>query len=139
MARFLGVEACMTVGMGFATNSTNIPGLAQKGCLILSDELNHASLILGCRLSGATIRVFKHNSKRVPFACSVNFCHLLGFERRGVSFRRPAFSTRSLPVIVLGLRVTARCLRGSEASLKLGGLRWRRDNRRTSLPFSSCQ
>ncbi|CAN8008870.1 unnamed protein product [Ixodes pacificus] len=62
VARFLGVEACMTVGMGFATNSTNIPGLAQKGCLILSDELNHASLILGCRLSGATIRVFKHNN-----------------------------------------------------------------------------
>ncbi|KAH7972647.1 hypothetical protein HPB52_014751 [Rhipicephalus sanguineus] len=64
MARFLGVEACLTVGMGFATNSTNIPGLAQKGCLLLSDELNHASLILGCRLSGATIRVFKHNNMK---------------------------------------------------------------------------
>ncbi len=33
-----------------------------QGCLILSDELNHTSLILGARLSGATIRVFKHNS-----------------------------------------------------------------------------
>lgn len=64
MARFLGVEACLTVGMGFATNSTNIPGLAQRGCLLLSDELNHASLILGCRLSGATIRVFKHNNMK---------------------------------------------------------------------------
>lgn len=34
-----------------------------QGCLILSDELNHTSLILGARLSGASIRVFKHNSK----------------------------------------------------------------------------
>lgn len=49
--------------MGFATNSTGIPAIAGKGCLIMSDELNHASLALGCRLSGAKIRVFKHNSK----------------------------------------------------------------------------
>ncbi|KAK6301384.1 hypothetical protein J4Q44_G00274370 [Coregonus suidteri] len=52
----------MALGMGFATNSMNIPALVGKGCLILSDELNHTSLILGARLSGATIRVFKHNN-----------------------------------------------------------------------------
>lgn len=34
-----------------------------QGCLILSDELNHTSLVLGARLSGATIRIFKHNSE----------------------------------------------------------------------------
>ncbi|XP_006884832.1 PREDICTED: serine palmitoyltransferase 2 [Elephantulus edwardii] len=62
VANFLGVEAAMTYGMGFATNSMNIPALVGKGCLILSDELNHASLVLGARLSGATIRVFKHNN-----------------------------------------------------------------------------
>ncbi|KAK3537253.1 hypothetical protein QTP70_005482 [Hemibagrus guttatus] len=150
MARFLGVEAAMAFGMGFATNSMNIPALTGKqdnapchkaemvqewfdehnnqfevltpppnspdlnptqhlwdvldkqvrsmeapphnlqdlkdllltswcqipqhtfrdlvesiprwGCLILSDELNHASLVLGARLSGSTIRVFKHNT-----------------------------------------------------------------------------
>lgn len=61
VARFLGVEAAMAFGMGFATNSMNIPALVGKGCLILSDELNHASLVLGARLSTATIRVFKHN------------------------------------------------------------------------------
>ncbi|CAK8698210.1 serine palmitoyltransferase 2-like [Clavelina lepadiformis] len=61
MADYLGVEACITFGMGYATNSTNIPCLVNKGCLILSDGLNHASLVLGCRLSRATIRVFKHN------------------------------------------------------------------------------
>uniref|UniRef100_A0AAY4E8U9 serine C-palmitoyltransferase n=1 Tax=Denticeps clupeoides TaxID=299321 RepID=A0AAY4E8U9_9TELE len=62
VAEFLGVESAMTFGMGFATNSMNIPALVGKGCLILSDELNHTSLILGARLSGATIRIFKHNN-----------------------------------------------------------------------------
>ncbi|XP_061084069.1 serine palmitoyltransferase 3 [Conger conger] len=62
VAQFLGAESAMTFGMGFATNSMNIPALVGKGCLILSDELNHTSLILGARLSGATIRVFKHNN-----------------------------------------------------------------------------
>lgn len=36
---------------------------SSQGCLILSDELNHTSLVLGARLSGATIRIFKHNSE----------------------------------------------------------------------------
>ncbi|XP_075819954.1 serine palmitoyltransferase 3 [Microtus pennsylvanicus] len=62
MAKFLNVEAVMTFGMGFATNAMNIPILVGKGCLILSDELNHTSIILGARLSGATIRPFKHNN-----------------------------------------------------------------------------
>ncbi|XP_054714182.1 serine palmitoyltransferase 2-like [Uloborus diversus] len=62
VAEFLGVEDSITVGMGFATNSTNIPTLMSKGCVIFSDELNHASLVLGCRLSGAKIIVYKHNN-----------------------------------------------------------------------------
>ncbi|XP_029305957.1 serine palmitoyltransferase 3 isoform X1 [Cottoperca gobio] len=62
VASFLRVESSMIFGMGFATNSMNIPALVGKGCLILSDEVNHTSLILGARLSGATIRVFKHNN-----------------------------------------------------------------------------
>ncbi|KAM6464135.1 serine palmitoyltransferase 3 [Liasis olivaceus] len=62
VAQFLGVEAALAFGMGFATNSMNIPALVGKGCLILSDELNHTSLVLGARLSGATIRIFKHNN-----------------------------------------------------------------------------
>lgn len=60
-AQFLGVESALVFGMGFATNSMNIPVFVGKGCLILSDELNHASLVLGARLSGSVIRVFKHN------------------------------------------------------------------------------
>lgn len=64
MSKFLGTEACMTFGMGFATNSLNIPVLVGKGCLIMSDELNHASLVLGARLSGASVKVFKHNDTK---------------------------------------------------------------------------
>lgn len=64
LASFLGVEDAIVVGMGFATNSTNIPILVGPGCLIISDELNHASLCLGCKLSGATTRKFKHNDMR---------------------------------------------------------------------------
>lgn len=63
VAEFLNVESAICFGMGFATNSTNIPSIGGKGCLILSDELNHASLVLGCRLSGSIVKVFKHNGK----------------------------------------------------------------------------
>jgi serine palmitoyltransferase len=62
MARFVGQEDAVIFSMGYATNSTNLPALAGKGTLIISDELNHASLVFGCRLSGAAIRVFKHNN-----------------------------------------------------------------------------
>ncbi|XP_006816918.1 serine palmitoyltransferase 2-like [Saccoglossus kowalevskii] len=62
VAEFVGQEAAMVFGMGFATNALNIPTLLEKGCLIISDEMNHASLILGCRLSGASVTKFKHNN-----------------------------------------------------------------------------
>lgn len=61
-ARFMGVEDAIVFGMGFATNALTLPSLVGKGCLVLSDAKNHASLILGLRLSGAVVRVFKHNS-----------------------------------------------------------------------------
>ncbi|XP_054164725.1 serine palmitoyltransferase 3-like [Oppia nitens] len=64
LARFLGVESSIVFGMGFATNSTNIPTLAGKGALILSDEYNHASIILGSKKSGSTISLFKHNDMK---------------------------------------------------------------------------
>src|SRR5882762_8510432 len=52
------------MSMGFATNSTTIPALAGKGCLVISDEYNHASIRVGVRLSGANVRMFKHNDMR---------------------------------------------------------------------------
>lgn len=51
----------MIFGMGFGTNSTGIPALIGKGGLIISDSMNHASIVCGARTSGAKIRVFKHN------------------------------------------------------------------------------
>lgn len=62
VARFLGKEAAMCFGMGFATNSTVIPALCGPGSLIISDSLNHTSIVVGARASGATIRVFKHDN-----------------------------------------------------------------------------
>ncbi|KAJ2158387.1 serine palmitoyltransferase component [Coemansia sp. RSA 552] len=64
VARFVGSEAALIVSMGYATNALNIPALVSKGCLIISDELNHSSLVSGARLSGASIRVFRHNNTR---------------------------------------------------------------------------
>ncbi|CAB03390.2 Serine palmitoyltransferase 3 [Caenorhabditis elegans] len=61
IAQYLNVEDAIVFPMGFATNSMNIPSLVDKGSLILSDRLNHASLVTGCRLSGAHTVVFRHN------------------------------------------------------------------------------
>jgi serine palmitoyltransferase len=61
VARFVGTEDALISSMGFATNSTFIPALVGKGSLIISDELNHASIRIGARQSGAHVRVFKHN------------------------------------------------------------------------------
>lgn len=83
VAEFVGKEEAVTFGMGYATNSTTIPclvgkvgyvlyvplllstviiitytrSLNQKGDLLISDNLNHASIVVGCRSSTATIRV----------------------------------------------------------------------------------
>ncbi|KAL4941722.1 hypothetical protein BDV06DRAFT_235917 [Aspergillus oleicola] len=62
IARFVGKEAAIVFSIGFATNLTIFPALVENGCLILSDELNHASIRFGARLSGAAIEVFAHNN-----------------------------------------------------------------------------
>ncbi|KAJ7499443.1 serine palmitoyltransferase 2 [Mycena latifolia] len=61
VARFVGMEDALISSMGFATNSAYLPALVSKGCLVISDELNHASIRFGVRLSGANVRMFKHN------------------------------------------------------------------------------
>ncbi|KAF7319391.1 Serine palmitoyltransferase 2 [Mycena chlorophos] len=64
VARFVGQEDAMISSMGFSTNSAIIPALVGKGCLVISDELNHASIRFGVRFSGANVRTYKHNDMR---------------------------------------------------------------------------
>ena len=61
VARFLGKEASLALNMGFNTNVTTIPALVGRGDLVISDELNHTSIVNGARASGSSIRIFKHN------------------------------------------------------------------------------
>ena len=60
LARFKGAEASLVYQTGFATNAGLIPQLAGKGDVIVSDELNHGSIIDGVRLSSAERKVYKH-------------------------------------------------------------------------------
>mmetsp|Transcript_42828 Transcript_42828/g.67134 ORF Transcript_42828/g.67134 Transcript_42828/m.67134 type:complete len:678 (-) Transcript_42828:871-2904(-) len=62
VAEYIGKPAAMVFGMGFATNSTVIPALIGAGGLIVSDELNHSSIVTGARQSSSKIKVFKHNN-----------------------------------------------------------------------------
>ena len=60
IARFKHTEACVVFQSGFTANAGTVSAILAKDDLIISDELNHASIIDGCRLSKATIKVFKH-------------------------------------------------------------------------------
>jgi glycine C-acetyltransferase len=60
LAKFKGAEASLVYQTGFAANAGLIPQLAGKGDVIVSDELNHGSIIDGVRLSPADRRVYKH-------------------------------------------------------------------------------
>src|ERR1700683_753283 len=60
IAGFKQVEACVVFQSGFAANAGTVSAILSKDDLIVSDELNHASIIDGARLSKATIKVFKH-------------------------------------------------------------------------------
>ncbi|KAI6132952.1 pyridoxal phosphate-dependent transferase [Pisolithus croceorrhizus] len=95
VARFVGTEDALISSMGFATNSTIIPALVSKSCLIISDEHNHASIRTGARQSGAHVRMFKHNDMH----------SLEGLLREVISQGQPKThrSWRKILVIVEGL------------------------------------
>src|SRR5579864_9144089 len=60
IARFKNVEASVVFQSGFAANAGTVSAVLGKEDFIISDELNHASIIDGARLSRATIKVFRH-------------------------------------------------------------------------------
>jgi glycine C-acetyltransferase/8-amino-7-oxononanoate synthase len=60
LADFKGTEAALLFGSGYLANSGVIAVLARRGEVVFSDELNHASIIDGCRLAGADTFVYRH-------------------------------------------------------------------------------
>jgi glycine C-acetyltransferase len=60
IARFKNVEACVVFQSGFTANAGTVSAILGKEDFIISDELNHASIIDGARLSRAKILVFRH-------------------------------------------------------------------------------
>ncbi len=61
LAEFKRAEACISFQSGFSANLATIPALVGRGDIIFSDELNHASIIDGCRLSRAKVVRYNHN------------------------------------------------------------------------------
>ncbi len=60
IARFKNVEACVVFQSGFTANAGTVSSILGKDDFIISDELNHASIIDGARLSRAKVKVFRH-------------------------------------------------------------------------------
>jgi glycine C-acetyltransferase len=60
LAEFKQVEAVVVFQSGFTANAGTVAAILTKEDVVISDELNHASIIDGCRLSRATVKVFPH-------------------------------------------------------------------------------
>ena len=89
MAAFKGVEAAITFQSGFSANTATIPALVGKEDVIFSDELNHASIIDGSRLSGARIIRYAHND---PNDLERVIKEAMGSYRRGLIITDGVFS-----------------------------------------------
>ncbi len=89
LAKFKGVEAAITFQSGFTANLATIPALVGKEDVIFSDRLNHASIIDGCRLSGARIVAYEHND---PTALEAVIKENAGTYRRALLVTDGVFS-----------------------------------------------
>lgn len=79
VSRFLNKDDALALNMGFNTNVTVLPALTNQGDLLISDELNHTSIVNGARASGAAIRIFRHNDTK----------HLEDILRQAIIMGRP--------------------------------------------------
>ncbi len=86
LAAFEGVEAAILFPTGYSANVGAITALVGQDDAVFSDELNHASIIDGCRLSRAAIHVYRHG----------DIDHLGELLRQSSSFRRKLIATDSL-------------------------------------------
>jgi glycine C-acetyltransferase len=84
LAAFKGIESAITFQSGYCANLAVFPALVGKDDVIFSDELNHASIIDGCRLSGAKIIRYKH--------CDINDLQRVIHEAKG-TFQRAVIIT----------------------------------------------
>ncbi|WLF79385.1 serine palmitoyltransferase component [Lodderomyces elongisporus] len=64
VADFVGKEDAIIVSQGYGTNANFFASIADPKTLVISDELNHASIRFGIRLSGAIVKVYKHNDMK---------------------------------------------------------------------------
>jgi len=80
LAEFKGVEAAISLQSGFVANAGAIPALVDKDDVIITDELNHASIIDGVRLAKAARKIYRH--------CDVEDLRSKLAEARAEGFRR---------------------------------------------------
>lgn len=86
IAEFEGTEAALLFSTGYAANVGTVTALVGRGDVVFSDELNHASIVDGCRLSRAEVRVYRHNDVE----------HLASLLADSATFRRRLIVTDGL-------------------------------------------
>src|SRR5260221_14333508 len=91
LAEFKCVEAAMVLSSGLMANLAVVPALVGRGDRVYSDELNHASIVDACRLSGAAL-------VRSPHADATALADLLGGSRRQASAKRAAVPILHRPI-----------------------------------------